>query len=110
MKKNLTVFLIVSVLFLAVNPAMAESSVAGQSLLLDLSGLVKGSVGTTVGLLISLYGFYRWIIDQETWGIVMILGGAIFTAFPGVFDSLHDGVVVAFSDVGLTASEYDADL
>lgn len=70
---------------------------AGSSLLTDFVGNLEGTAGTTVGLLISLVGLYMWIWNQVSWGIFVAVGGALITAFPGIFKNLQEGSKVAFT-------------
>ena len=70
---------------------------AGASLLTDFVGNLEGTGGTTVGLLISLVGLYMWIWNQVSWGIFVAVGGALLTAFPGIFANLQEGSKSAFT-------------
>ena len=70
---------------------------AGASLLADFVGNLEGTGGTTVGLLISLVGLYMWIWNQVSWGIFVAVGGALLTAFPGIFANLQEGSKSAFT-------------
>jgi len=71
---------------------------AGQSLFDDLTGNLKGTTGTTLGLLVSLIGLYMWIWNQVSWGIFVAVGGALLTAFPGIYTNLAGGAKDAFSE------------
>ena len=86
--------------------AMAEGAGdAGNSIGKDIYGLITGSMGTLIGLGIALLGLYSWIVKQETWGIMMIIGGVAVTAFPGVFDSMREGFSSALSETGATGAD-----
>lgn len=74
----------------------ADGYSAGKGILADFVGNLSGTAGTTVGLLISLVGLYMWIWNQVSWGIVVAIGGALITAFPGIFSNLTEGAKVAF--------------
>lgn len=65
---------------------------AGGELLVTVSNLVKGSLGTLIGLGIALFGLYMWLIQQASWGIMVMIGGVALTAFPGIFDWMSKGV------------------
>ena len=70
---------------------------AGASLFEDLTGNLKGTTGTTLGLLVSLVGLYMWIWNQVSWGIFVAVGGALLTAFPGIYTNLAGGAKDAFT-------------
>lgn len=85
---------------MAAEPALAQDATnAGESITTELVDLVQGNIGTAIGLAIALFGLWTWIVKQTTWGIVMIIGGVILTAFPGIFDNLREGVASTFQDV-----------
>ena len=69
---------------------------AGKSLFEDLTGNLAGTTGTTMGLLVSLIGLYMWIWNQVSWGIFVAIGGALLTAFPGIYTNLAGGAKDAF--------------
>ena len=68
----------------------------GESLFKDLTGNLSGTVGTTAGLVISLFGLYMWIWNQVSWGVMVAVGGALLTAFPGIYENLASGTQGAF--------------
>ena len=106
MKKLLTklsVFAIVAGVAMVIGDAAFAQTAgngyeAGDSLYTDFTGNLGGTVGTTVGLGISLIGLYMWIWNQVSWGIAIAIGGALITAFPGIFDNLADGAKDAFKE------------
>jgi len=71
---------------------------AGKSLFDDLTGNLKGTTGTTLGLLVSLVGLYMWIWNQVSWGIFVAVGGALLTAFPGIYTNIAGGAKEAFTE------------
>jgi hypothetical protein len=71
---------------------------SGKSLYDDLVGNLTGTTGTTIGLLISLVGLYMWIWNQVSWGIFVAIGGALMTAFPGIYTNLAGGAKEAFTE------------
>jgi hypothetical protein len=71
---------------------------SGKSLYDDLVGNLTGTTGTTIGLLISLVGLYMWIWNQVSWGIFVAIGGALMTAFPGIYTNLAGGAKDAFKE------------
>ena len=73
-------------------PDMAHATATpGSDLLGDISGLLSGNVGTLIGLGIAIMGLYMWLVQQASWGIVMIIGGVAITAFPGIFLGIKNG-------------------
>ena len=104
MSKSIKFFAVFAIFaaVLTLMPDLAFADVqgtAGSTLKNDLIGMLKGQLGTLVGLGISLLGLYMWIVKQETWGIMVVLGGALITAFPSAFDSISSGVAGAFEGV-----------
>ncbi len=70
--------------------ALAQTAAgAGASTLEMVNDLFLGNTGMIVGLGLSAYGFWKWLIDQSSWGIMTIIGGVIITAFPGTFMSVQ---------------------
>lgn len=86
---------------LATAPEMAHaSSGAGQSLLQDITGLLTGSMGTVIGLGISLFGLWVWLAQQSSWGLLIVIAGAAITAFPGLYKGMTQGFKAAFAGSG----------
>jgi hypothetical protein len=72
-----------------------------SGLLSDVQGLITGPFGATVGLVISLFGAYQWLVNQSNWGLVILAGGALMTVFPNVYVNLLNGLCSALpSTVG----------
>jgi hypothetical protein len=88
--KQFTIFaLVAGVATVAGADAFATSgSEAGSGFLTDLTNALNGSMGTTAGLLVSLVGLYMWIWNQVSWGLIVAIGGALLTAFPGIYDNI----------------------
>lgn len=61
---------------------------AGSGFLTDFKTALTGSMGTTGGLVVSLVGLYMWIWNQVSWGLIVAIGGALLTAFPGIYDNI----------------------
>jgi hypothetical protein len=96
-----------AVLFTAMpEVALAQtSSVVGSNALNFLDqGLIRGNWGTIIGLVIALFGLYVWLIRQETWGVVVIIGGVLVTFFPGVFDTLDEGLRAVVNEFDSTTT------
>jgi len=72
----------------------------GADLLETIIQQMSGNLGTAFGLGIAVFGLYMWIVQQATWGIVMIIGGVAFTAFPGLFGGIRESFVAATGDIG----------
>jgi hypothetical protein len=90
--KQFTIFaLVAGVATVAGADAFATNSGstgAGSGFLTDLTNALNGSMGTTAGLLVSLVGLYMWIWNQVSWGLIVAIGGALLTAFPGIYDNI----------------------
>lgn len=87
---------------LAMMPEMALANTTeggvGGDLFADIQRMMSGNLGTIVGLVLALFGLYTWLVQQASWGLMMIIGGVALTAFPGIFDSLQTGFDNAFKD------------
>lgn len=71
--------------------ALAQSEAAGEELQTSIFNMLTGSIGTLVGLGIALFGLYIWLIQQSSWGIMVMIGGVALTAFPGIFEWMRSG-------------------
>lgn len=71
--------------------ASTISKTSGGELLSQVLGMVSGSLGTLIGLGIALFGLYMWLIQQSSWGIMVMIGGVALTAFPGIFEWMRGG-------------------
>ena len=87
--------LLAVVLTMAPDVASAAAADAGAELTANFMDMLQGSLGTLIGLGIALFGLYMWLIQQTSWGIMVMLGGVALTAFPGIFDWMQQGVVDA---------------
>ena len=83
--------------------AHAQSG-TGASLFNDVQDLVQGNLGVVIGLALSLFGLWMWLVQQATWGLIIVVGGAALTAFPGIYGSLNQGIKNAFQDAQGDAS------
>jgi len=84
--------------------AMAACEVGGdgsqaEGLLTDTIGLITGPFGATIGLVISLFGAYQWLVNQSNWGLVILGGGALLTVFPGIYVNVLEGLCTALPNV-----------
>ena len=84
--------------------AFAVEEVGGSTLEFLDQGLIRGNWGTIIGLLIALFGLYMWLVKQETWGIMVIVGGVMVTFFPGIFDTLDSGLRTVFGEFDSTTT------
>lgn len=76
---------------------------AGSSLKADIVDVFKGDIGFLVGLGVSVFGLYMWLIKQASWGLVMLIAGGLITVFPNLFKGIQEGAQGAFGDtVGTT--------
>lgn len=71
---------------------------AGSSLKQDIVGIFQGDLGFLVGLAISVFGLYTWLIKQASWGIILLIAGGLVTVFPDLFDNIAAGSKSAFSE------------
>ena len=85
--------------------AFAASDAVGKSLFDDVQGLIQGNIGVIAGLLISLFGLWMWLVQQSSWGLLIVSAGAALTAFPGIYGSLSQGLKGAFKDTGGSAAD-----
>jgi hypothetical protein len=105
-KSFLTVaFVLFAAALITLVPDMAHAagtsgSNAGQGVLDSITGLLTGSMGTVVGLGISLFGLWIWLAQQSSWGLLVLIAGAAITAFPGLYKSMTDSFKSAFSAAG----------
>ncbi len=98
MKKLMTMaffIALVGLVFMAPEAAAADASSAkgvGGDLTSSLVNVVQGNLGLFAGIALALFGLYTWLVAQNTGtGIIMIIGGVIVTAFPGIFAGLAEG-------------------
>ena len=73
----------------SLTPELAMAQGVGGTLKTDITNMITGNIGTVVGLVIALFGLYMWLVQQATWGLMVILGGVCVTIFPGIFAGLQ---------------------
>ena len=78
--------------------AFAQASSTGSELFNNIQDLIQGNLGVVIGLLLSLFGLWMWLVQQATWGLIIVIGGAALTAFPGIYGSINEGIKGAFQD------------
>ena len=106
----LFVLALVAVVVLVPDLALAQNAEgAGKATREAISEALKGNLGIMVGLGIAVYGLWQWIMSQNQWGLVIMLGGVALTAFPGIFDGVRDGFQGVFGNSGATKSSVTAD-
>lgn len=76
-------------LALCLLPVCGFAQAAGQAEADILQGLISGNVGLLMGLIIGAIGAWTFFIKGQAWGIIMLLGGVILTAFPSLFNSSY---------------------
>lgn len=107
-KTLILAFIMVFAVALSLMPemAMAQSALTGNSL--QTAGgaftntfvqTLQGNIGLLIGLGIAFFGLWTWIMSQNSWGIVMIIGGIAVTAFPGLFDGVANTLRPVFSTI-----------
>jgi|GEM_PF-2518859 len=62
-----------------------------QGLIDAVSGLIESNYGLFIGLLVAALGLWRWLMSQDSWGVMLIIGGIVITAFPGIFGGFYNG-------------------
>jgi len=87
----------------------AGGDAVGADLLGTIVQQMSGNLGTAFGLGIAVFGLYMWIVQQATWGIVMIIGGVAITAFPGLFGGIRESFQAATQQIGANQSIDNAD-
>ncbi len=97
---------LVAVLFTML-PEMANAAAtnAGAGTATDILNIITGNIGTLIGLGIALLGLYTWLVQQSSWGVIMIIGGVAVTAFPGLFASMQAGFETAFTGSEASAAQ-----
>lgn len=95
------VFGLMAVLMLTAPEALAQTN-PGSDLINDVMSMLTGNIGTLVGLGIALFGFYMWIVQQASWGIMVMIGGVALTAFPSIFEGMQGGFALGFADTAET--------
>ena len=91
-----------SVVMLLPEMAFAQTITAGDDTLRAITDAFQSNGGVIVGLLLAMLGLWQWIVSQNSWGLVMIIGGVIITAFPGLFQSMQDAMEDLFGQAGIT--------
>lgn len=99
------VALFAAVAMIAPDTAFAQAGGnVGQGLFTDIQNLIQGNLGVIAGLLISLFGLWMWLVQQSSWGLIIVIAGAALTAFPGIYAGISQGIDNAFSDIQQDAS------
>ena len=84
--------------------AFAAADSVGENLFGDIQDLIQGNLGVLAGLLISLFGLWMWLVQQSSWGLIVVIAGAALTAFPGIYSGISQGIENAFQDIDDDAS------
>ena len=97
MKLNIVTMFVFGLLAVAFTlmPEMALAAPedgSGQESVGALSDAIESNYGLLIGLGVAALGMWMWLIDQNTWGVVMMIGGVAITAFPGLFQGLYQGL------------------
>jgi hypothetical protein len=83
-------------------PAFAQADMAGENALSTMQDAVTGNLGLLVGLGMMIMGLLTWVFSgKAAAGILLMIGGAVFTLSPGIFNGVRSmvyGVVDQFSD------------
>ena len=107
-KHNLTIFSVMGLVAVTATMlpdlafAQAGSSVSGggtsvgENLFNDVQELIRGNLGIVAGLGLSLFGLWMWLVQQATWGLLIVIGGAALTAFPGIYGAINTNIKNSF--------------
>ncbi len=71
---------------------VAPTAIGGAGAVGALTGLIQSNYGVLIGLGVAAFGLWMWLMDQSSWGIVMMIGGVAITAFPGLWQAVYVGV------------------
>ena len=72
-----------------------------------LVAFLSGNISLAIGLLAGTIGFYTWFVQQQNWGLMMIILGAILTAFPGVFEGMYNTANAIIKPTGTDRANID---
>ena len=72
-------------------PCTLLASGIGSEELGILASVISGNIGLAIGLTLALFGFYIFFMEQRTWGLFVMILGALFTAIPGFFVAAYNG-------------------
>lgn len=106
-------FALLAVIFtMAPDVALAQTAPGvddkGASFLNAFAGGMESNFGLMVGLILAALGLWRWLMSQDSWGVMMIVGGIVITAFPGIFEGLYKSSSTFFTAMGSEAN-YSSD-
>lgn len=80
--------------------AGTDAASAGGNLVTVFESTIGGKIGLFIGLVLTLWGLWTWIVKQDTAaGLTMIAGGVAITLLPNIFNGMRgvvDGVVTQF--------------
>lgn len=86
--------------------AFAQAEYAGADALSAFQDALTGNIGLTLGLAIVVIGLLTVVVGGKAGaGLLMILGGALLTLSPGIFNGVRNmvfGVVSQFADGNTT--------
>ncbi len=77
--------------FIPADVLAQQDTVNSQGLIDAVSGLIESNYGLFIGLLVAALGLWRWLMSQDSWGVMLIIGGIVITAFPGIFGGFYNG-------------------
>ena len=95
--------LVLAVVFVLMSDFVWAAPV-GQAETHVLGNIIEGNVGLLLGLAIAMWGFWVWIVKQNTWGFFMMVLGTAITAFPGMFEGLRVGAASFVGGMGGTTT------
>jgi hypothetical protein len=95
---------VVHLFFMLPTIAVAQQK-AGQAETSILSSILSGNLGLFIGLIAGASGVYIWLIRRESWGLILLILGVLFTAFPELFESLYNSVNPLITTTGGTRTQ-----
>lgn len=95
---NRYLFLLFSLAFLSFSGDIYAQEF-GQDLYCTVRNIMRGSIGTLIGLSIAFVGFVLFIIKDDKSYLKWLLVGMAVTAYPGLFESTIDSMGKASSAV-----------
>ncbi len=92
---------IMCLILLSGDAAAAVGEKGAENVITAITGAVTGRIGLVVGLVLAIFGIWTWVVKQETAaGIMLIVGGVLFTVSPAVYNAIAGVVAPIVADAG----------
>ena len=85
-----TIFLLALVAVAALLAPDVWAAEAGRGEAQVFANILQSNVGLGIGLTVGAIGFWMWLMNQNSFGIIMIILGVAITAFPGMFVFVYE--------------------